>query len=247
MRRWAVIAAAVAVAAAAAGIALWARYLSRRQAHWRVELAGRIPVHSKFWRERKAEEGDLLYVAIGDSAAQGIGASRPAHSYVGFIAAALRERTDRTVRVANLAVSGATLRMAIDSQLPALANLEPDILTVSIGANDIATFDPARFERELGKLLDALPGHAIVADLPTFYFLPSERKVRVANAILRRLAAERGLTVVTLHATTRRRGLWGVSTQFAGDLFHPNDRGYRVWASAFIPAVLARLSTLPGH
>ncbi len=27
----------------------------------------------------------------------------------------------------------------------------------------------------------------------------------------------------------------------AGDLFHPNDRGYRVWASAFIPAVLSRL------
>ncbi len=241
MRRWVIVA---AVAAAAVGVTLWVRYLRRRQARWRTELANRIPVHSKFWRERKADDGQLLYVAIGDSAAQGIGASRPAHSYVGFVAAALREHAD--VRVVNLAVSGSTVRMALETQLPALAKLQPDILTVGIGANDIGAFDPARFEREYRELLDALPDHAIVADLPTFYFLPAERKVRVANAIVRRLAAERGLTVVPLHARTRRYGLWGVSTQFAGDLFHPNDRGYRVWASAFIPEVLARLQRTDG-
>ena len=28
----------------------------------------------------------------------------------------------------------------------------------------------------------------------------------------------------------------------AGDLFHPNDRGHRVWAEAFLPAVRARLA-----
>ena len=234
----------VAVALAAIGVTAWVQYLRRRQARWRVALAERIPVHSKFWRERKAETGDLLYVAIGDSAAQGIGASRPAHSYVGFIAKALRAHTDQTVRVVNLAVSGSTIRMAIDAQLPALAKLEPDILTVCIGANDMAAFEPTRFERELAELMDALPGHAIVADLPTFYFLPTERKVRAANAILRRLAADRGLTVVPLHARTRRYGLWGVSTQFAGDLFHPNDRGYQVWAATFNPAVLARLQRI---
>lgn len=242
MRPWIVLA---TVAVAAVGVTLWVGYLRRRQAHWRVELAERIPVHSKYWRERKAEEGDLLYVAIGDSAAQGIGASRPAHSYVGFIAKELRTRTEVPVRVVNLSVSGATIRMAIDTQLPALAKLHPDILTVCIGANDVATFEPARFERELAVLMDALPSHAIVADLPSFYFLPAERKVRAANRILRRLAAERGLTVVPLHARTRRYGLWGVSTQFAGDLFHPNDRGYRVWAGAFIPAVLERLQRIP--
>jgi lysophospholipase L1-like esterase len=231
-------------AAAAVGVALQARYLHRRQAHWRIVLAERIPVHSKFWRERAADEGDLLYVAIGDSAAQGIGASRPDHSYVGLIARVLRTHTDRAVRVVNLGVSGATVGLAVRDQLPRLAKLEADIVTVSIGGNDIASFDPARFERELTTLFDALPPHAIVADLPSFHFLPAERKVRAANAIVRRLAAERGLTVVPLHARTRRQGLWGVSTQFAGDLFHSNDRGYRVWASAFESAVLAQLAEL---
>ncbi|CAN5246361.1 hypothetical protein BH09ACT5_BH09ACT5_07000 [soil metagenome] len=223
-------------------IAGWLGYLWRRQGVWRGRLTEAIPVHSKFWRDRKLVEGELLYVAIGDSAAQGIGASRPAHSYVGVIA----KRLGAGWRVVNLGISGATVRIAIDSELPALRKLEPDLVTVCIGANDIARFDPGQFERDIRELFDALPPHAIVADLPSFYFLPGEKRVLVANRIIRDAAAGRGLVVAPLHARTRKQGLWGVSTQFAGDLFHPNDRGYRVWASAFEEAVDARLAQLRG-
>ena len=233
-----------ALAIAAVAVAGWVRWLSRRQGRWRVRLSDRIPVHSKFWRDRANEEGDLLYVAMGDSAAQGIGASRPDHSYVGFLVRHLQSHTNRTVRVANLAISGATVRRAIDEQLPRLAKLQPDILTICIGANDIRAFDERRFEREIAEVFDALPPHAIVADLPSFYFLPSQKRVHAANRIIRDAAAARHLTVAPLHARTHRQGLWGVSRQFAADLFHPNDRGYRVWAAAFEPAVDARLSTL---
>ncbi|MFB2581731.1 SGNH/GDSL hydrolase family protein [Herbiconiux sp. P15] len=239
-----VTATALAASGVAAGVTAWVRYLARRQHHWRGLLSDAIPVHSLYWREQAAKQGELLYVAVGDSAAQGIGASRPAHGYVGFVAKHLRERSGRTVRVVNLGISGARLREAIEKELPRLAKLEPDVLTVSIGANDMADFDPQRFETEIATVFDALPGHAIVADLPSFYFLPAERKVLEANRILREAAAASGLRVVPLHQLTKRQGLWGVSTQFAGDLFHPNDRGYRVWASAFAPAVDERLKKL---
>lgn len=225
-----------------AAIAAWVAYLVRRQGLWRGVLAEAIPVHSKFWRERKTVEGELLYVAIGDSAAQGIGASRPAHSYVGVIAKRLGARW----RVVNLGISGATVRVAIDSELPAFRELQPDLVTVSVGANDIASFDEGRFARDIRELFDALPPHAIVATVPSFYFLPGEKKARVANRIITDAAAERHLAIAPLHARTRRQGLWGVSTQFAGDLFHPNDRGYRVWASAFDAAVDARVAELGG-
>jgi lysophospholipase L1-like esterase len=134
--------------------------------------------------------------------------------------------------------------IALDKELPAFRKLRPDLVTVSIGANDIAGFDEERFGRDIRELFDALPPHAIVADLPSFHFLPAEKKVAVANRIITDAAAERGLAVAPLHARTRRQGLWGVGTQFAGDLFHPNDRGYRVWASAFESAVDERAAAV---
>jgi lysophospholipase L1-like esterase len=239
----AIVVAAIVLVLAVVG--LYARYLARRQGTWRVRLADKIPVHSAYWRERHREAGDIHYVAIGDSTAQGIGASRPNHSYVGFLAAHIRKRiAPRTLRVSNFAVSGGTLRIAIDAQLPKLAKTSPDILTVAIGANDMASFDPLRFEAELRELFAALPRHAIVADLPSFYFLPVEKNVVRANAIVRTVAAEHRLPVVDLHRRTRRQGLWGVSTQFAGDLFHPNDRGYRLWAATFEPEIDKRLKVI---
>jgi acyl-CoA thioesterase-1 len=207
-----------------------------------------LPVHSKWWRDHAEVRGELLYVAMGDSAAQGIGASRPDHSYVGILARLMRDTTGRSVRVVNLSVSGATTALAVQDQLPKLAKYRPDVMTVSIGANDIAKWDPAAFERNLGTILDAVPPHALVADLPFFYFPHNERKVAIANDILRRLVAERGLTLVRLHRETRLRGFRRIFTHFANDWFHPNDHGYQVWAGAFRPAVLASLERrFPAH
>lgn len=239
MEIWIIVGASLVVAVV--GILLWIRWLSRRRTYWFEKLTNAIPEHSDWWRSQRERDGELLYVAIGDSAAQGIGASRPGRSYVGAVAQHIRSSTGRTVRVVNLGISGATVGIALQKELKHLKAVDPDIVTVSIGANDIPSFDAARFERELDELYSQLPKHAIVADLPTFYFLPAEKVVRGANLILRRVAAKHGLRTVPLHDAMKRQGMWGVITQFAGDLFHPNDRGYRVWASAFLPAVDDRI------
>ena len=236
--------AGAAVAALTVTLFLWLRWLYRRRVYWFERLTNAIPTNSDWWKEQRSKPGELLYVAIGDSTAQGIGASRPSRSYVGVVAAYIRASTSKRVRVINLGISGATVGIAIAKELPALAKLDPDIVTVSIGANDMPTFEPVRFQAQIEQLFDALPPHAIVADLPTFYFLPAERRVRLANAILRAAAAERGLRIVDLHRAMAKQGPWGVITQFAGDLFHPNDRGYRVWASPFLAAVDDRLTSL---
>lgn len=212
----------------------------------KATLNDTLPVHSKWWRDHAKVEGALLYVAIGDSAAQGIGASRPDRSYVGVIADGLRDVTGRSVRVVNLSVSGATTTLAVRDQLPRFRKLQPDVVTVSIGANDIADWNPVTFERNIRSIFAELPAHAVVADLPCFYFPKNERKVAEANRMLRAIAREHGLVVVPLHELTRRQGLRGILTQFARDMFHPNDHGYAVWAEAFRPAVArvaARLGT----
>jgi acyl-CoA thioesterase-1 len=219
----------------------WRRFRDRLTANSMI-LNETLPVHSKWWRDHAKVRGELLYVALGDSAAQGIGASRPDHSYVGVLARLIRDTTARTVRVVNLSVSGATVDLAVQDQLPKLAKYRPDVMTVAIGANDIVKWDPVAFERGLRRIFAAVPSHALVADLPFFYFPHNERKVAVANEILRRLAAEHGLTVVRLHRETRLRGFRRMFTHFANDMFHPNDHGYRVWADAFRPALIASLA-----
>ena len=231
---------AVLAGAGALGVREWRRFRARLAANSLV-LNETLPVHSKWWRDHAKVKGELLYVAIGDSAAQGIGASAPDRSYVGVLAEEIRAITGRTLRVVNLSVSGATVELAVRDQLPRFVKLHPDIVTVAIGANDIAHWDPAAFERGIRTIFEALPAHAIVADLPYFYLPHNERKVAVANRIVRRIAGEHGLTVVPLHATTRHQGLGGILTQFAIDMFHPNDHGYRVWADAFAPSLAAQL------
>lgn len=237
------IAGTAVAASAAVGAAATAGY---RRFRYRIAenaavLNETLPINSKWWRDQAADTGELLYVAIGDSAAQGIGASAPSRGYVGILADHIRVETGRTVRVVNLSVSGATVALGVRDQLPRLRKLKPDVVTVAIGANDIAMWDAAVFEAGIREVLAAVPEHAFVADLPCFHFPHNERKVAEANRIVRAVAREHGMTVVPLHATTERQGLRGIVTQFANDMFHPNDRGYRVWAEAFLPALSADL------
>ena len=217
------------------------RSLRARQRIAARALNETLPVNSAWWRARAKAEGELLLVTLGDSAAQGIGASEPGLGYVGILADRIAHRSGLSVRTVNLSVSGATVEQTIGYQLPRLAKLQPDIVTVSIGANDIASWDALSFEIALAAVLDAVPRHAIVADLPYFYLPGNERKVAAANGIVHRLARDRGLAVAPLHATTKGAGILGALTLFAGDRFHPNDRGYEVWASAFAPLVDKRV------
>lgn len=240
-RRVLVAAAAAAVAALAGG----ALALRRRQVRWITRLTATIPGAHDYWRERgRAHDGAVLYVAIGDSAALGIGASSPAGGYVGIVADAIGEQTGRPVRVRNLAIDGATLAVCIRDELPRLAALHPDVCTLSIGANDIWSFQPERFRSELATVLDALPAGTIVAELPSFSVIPVHRRVATANAIIRAAVAERGFVLAPLHRTTSAGGALATVFGSAGDLFHPNDRGYVRWAAAFLPAVREALQRL---
>ncbi len=223
----------------ATGVVLATTWFRRDLEQQKVILNDTLPVHSAWWRAEAKQPGELLYVAIGDSAAQGIGASSPNKSYVGILADHLRLVTGRTVRVVNLSASGATVALAVRDQLPRFEKLQPDLVTVAIGANDIADWYPATFEARIRTVFAAVPPHTIVADLPCFHLPRSEAKVAAANEIIRRVAAEHGLFVVPLHATTKRAGLRSIATHVAKDLFHPNDRGYRVWAEAFLPTIRA--------
>ena len=191
--------------------------------------------NAEYWSEPQGEAGGLLYVALGDSAAQGIGASSPDKGYVGLLAQRLRSSSGQPVQVINLSRSGARIGDVLSTQLPALSALgrEPDVLTVAIGGNDIRAYDRAMFAAESDRLTAALPAGAYVADAPYFMHGRWERDAQQAADLLTASATARGLRPVPLHEALRAQGATAMLTQFAADWFHPNDRGHRVWADAF--------------
>ncbi|MCW2714650.1 MAG: esterase [Frankiales bacterium] len=205
---------------------------------WAVKLAliaRSVGVNADHWAAPQGQAGGLLYVALGDSAAQGIGASTPDRGYVGLLADRLRRSTGGPVEVVNLSKSGARISDVLDTQLPALTALRrsPDVLTVAIGGNDIRAYDRATFAAETERLTAALPPGTYVADAPYFMHGNWERDATQAAGLLRQEAAARGLRPVALHDALESQGWTAMLTQFAADWFHPNDRGHRVWADAF--------------
>jgi lysophospholipase L1-like esterase len=83
-----------------------------------------------------SSESPFRYVALGDSTVEGIGATSSATSYVGQIDSRLRERYGY-VELTNLGVGGATSADVIRDQLPRAIELQPQLVTLSVGPNDI--------------------------------------------------------------------------------------------------------------
>lgn len=198
-----------------------------------VQLNQSVEMYRAYWAKPRGNPGGLLYVALGDSAAQGIGASSPERGYVGLLAVRMREQTGRPVRVVNLSRSGAKIRDLVDTQLPQLRGLRPDVVTVAIGGNDVRTYDPARFTADAAELTAALPAGTFIADIPDFMHGRWGDRAAEAAGILAASADANRLRVVRLHHTQRDRGAKAMVTDFAADWFHPNDRGHRVWEDAF--------------
>ena len=196
------------------------------------------------WLSRADAGGELTYVALGDSAAQGLGATTPARGYVGLLTDIAEEVTGLSVRVLNLSVTGAKAQNVLDTQIPQLAHLTPDLITLAVGGNDMRKYEASAFEQTMGAIIRSLPPHALIADVPCFYNGRGEEKSKRASAQIRRLADAGGQRFVDLHAPTEAIAREEYRTHFALDMFHPSDLGYRVWAGAFEPAWRARLAEL---
>jgi lysophospholipase L1-like esterase len=171
-----------------------------------------------------------LWVALGDGASLGLGASTREAGYVCLVANALRAE-GAPWRLWNLAQVGADLDDVLTRQIPELAELTADVpaalVTCVAGAADVLG-RPRGADSRLRTLLAALPAGAVVATLPE---LRRNRTAAALNAILREEAARHGLRVVDPWADSGRRGRW-----YGAD-YHPNDVGHAAWARAILAAV----------
>lgn len=214
---------------------------------WPIELAilySHIVSYKRYWTKQNAEPdqpNQLLYVALGDSTAQGIGASTPQNSYPYLVKEWLQMKTGRPVKLVNFSVSGAKVEDAIKVQLPLLKNLKPTILTVEIGANDMKSYDSVRFTESMKYFVSQLPKASYVSEIPAFTGRAKDldKSVVDANERIREIVQTAGLHQVPLYDITRTTT--GLS-YFAADYFHPNNKAYKNWANAFTAALQSVLS-----
>jgi acyl-CoA thioesterase I len=197
-----------------------------------IWLANSVGQYKKFWEKKAQESGEITYLALGDSAAQGIGASSPTRGYVGLIADKLAERTNKPVKVVNISKTGAKMNDYLTEQAPMIEGRKADIVTIEIGANDIAVFNADDFRSNFKKVLATLPDSAYVSNMPLFNSRPgSTDNAKIASKIIEEeLENYPKLVFVDLQKqTSDHQSIFG----FAPDLFHPNNLSYKNWADAF--------------
>jgi acyl-CoA thioesterase I len=226
-----------------------------------VTLAGVVVAACTAGRSERARTlpsdrfAPLLYVALGDSTVEGVAATSPDRNYVSRLHERLRA-VYPGARLENLGRGGAVSAGVVEAQLPRAVRLSPDLVTLSVGPNDLTEGVPVEayaqsvntILRTLVRETDAVVVVTLLPDLAiTPRFRHSERRDDVArltvrfNDVLARAAAANAVDVVDLYAASRRE-VPDRPELVAADGYHPSDVGYARWAELMWPRVEARIA-----
>ncbi len=184
------------------------------------------------------------------------------HSFMLFCAAHFEScYPERGYQFFNRGISGYTLHDLHERWEQDVAALQPDVLTILIGTNDVgkvveakegtAPFDPAAWEqayrRLLEKTLSAFPSIRILLCTPFVaqtgrmatkaYYPHYESGVAACAAIVRRLAEEYHASLVDFHALMQQLHAQHVVSRegyWIWDGIHPTAAGHRRMADLWI-------------
>ncbi len=210
-----------------------------------AELSTQNGRYQAYWNKRNLQQpakNEILYIALGDSTAQGIGASQPERGYVGIISEELAQKNGKKVRTLNFSKTGARIDDVLNRQLALLqqANInDQTVVTIEIGANDMSSFEAGKFEKQMDELMSKLPGQTIISDIPYFgggLHKRLEPDVKQANEIMYSLAPKYNFKLVPLHAKISEND--DSLRNYAADRFHPSNNAYKTqWAPVFLEQI----------
>lgn len=196
------------------------------------------------------KSGPIVYVALGDSTGSGVGARDG--GYVARLFKRLAERRPGS-QLTNLCVSGATTADVLRDQLDQGVAMDPDLVTLGIGINDIGHgLTLGQFSQNYEEILSTLrqKTHAkiVVTNIPDISSAPRipgpmrseyQQEIIQFNQRLGEIAARHGVTIFNVYAITNQE-LASHPEYFSADGFHPSDKGYELWATEMWPT-LARV------
>lgn len=199
----------------------------------------------------------LRIAVLGDSSVTAPGVAGPHEIWVSLICSRLAET--RHVILESFAVGGSMADTVIAEQLPGALDFGPDVVFVSVGANDAIKGVPLqRFEENLDHLIASLvdsgakvvqSGVGFLGTIPRLYPPLStlmERRARRFDKVHWRVAAIHGTAVVDQRSDdasiwSRDRTLW------AADFFHVSAAGHARWADTVWRTVDPLFNGARGH
>jgi acyl-CoA thioesterase-1 len=200
----------------------------------------------------------LRYVALGDSYTIGTALKSPTARWPDRLVAAVDPPPGLEL-AANLGVNGFTSRDVIEVELPRVAALRPDFVSLLVGVNDVVQGVPAgTYRANAAGILDALlaivPADRLVTvATPDYTVTPQGASygdpatqaaaIRAFNAILRDLAADRGIAFVDIHDLSLRAA--EDRSLVADDGLHPSGAQYGLWVERIAPVVAALIGSQP--
>src|SRR5688500_6317825 len=194
--------------------------------------------------------GPIIYVALGDSTGSGVGARNG--GYVARLFKRIEERRPGS-QLSNLCVSGASTVDVMRGQLDRGVAMNPDLVTLGIGVNDIGhgvSLDQfsKNYEQILSTLKERTRARIVVSNFPDVSTAPRipasmrteyQRQIVQFSRRLEDIASRHGVTIFDLYTfTTEELALH--TEYFSSDGFHPSDEGYQLWADKMWPT-LARV------
>ena len=199
-------------------------------------------------------ERPYTILALGDSAAQGIGANTVQEGYVPRFAAAVQQALGREVALLNLSMSGATAESMVLTQLPQVKGLglgtdiPIDLCVMDIGGNDVMlkTLPVESFEARMDQIYRQLPEGSLIGNIANFGVLKNaELRAADMSATMDRLAVQHGHHPVDLRAVTSAHSpVKYFTSRHAADMFHPNSASYAEWAQEYLD-VWSRITGTP--
>lgn len=197
--------------------------------------------------ENRIMTGPIVYIALGDSTGAGVGAREG--GYVLRLFNRLIERRPGS-KLTNLCVSGATSQDLVRGQLERGVDMNPDLVTVGIGINDIGhglTVDQfgTNYEKILSTLREKTHARIVVTNIPDISSGPRipgsmrsqyQQQIMKFNERLEEIAKRHDVTVFDMY-TISKDELPLHPEYFSSDGFHPSDEGYEMWANQMWPTL----------
>lgn len=191
----------------------------------------------------------IRYVAVGDSYTIGVGVVEE-DRWPNILTNHLRKEGINIYLVANLAVSGYTVKDVIELELGEIEKIRPDFVTVLIGANDnFGQKEVGTYRQELRELLNRLqpmvtnPKNIVLITIPDYSKSPAARLyqqedmldlIKQYNEIIKEEGIKRNLVIADIFPMSQAMTK---DIDYVSDGLHPSAQSYIKWEKIIFPVV----------